>query len=229
MKKDALRPRTALPSPRLKMIPLSAISLPRAFGRAAPEDISRLAESVRRYGLLQPIGVCRKRGFPARYDLLFGHRRLLACRALYLPSVPCLVFPDRRESALYSLCENFQRENAAQEMLADAALRLSLPLSDLCSRLCLPCPETEKSAQRREISFFLEEETMPASPPARCRGVVRDARLVANSIERAVCAGRDAGVAVELQKVCQGGELSYHIRLQLSGNSLFSAQTVRSA
>ncbi|MBR6530266.1 MAG: ParB N-terminal domain-containing protein [Clostridia bacterium] len=234
MKHDSLRPRATLPSPRLKCLPLSAIvPAPFAVAPAPHEEVMLLAESVRRHGLLQPIGVCRKAGFPARYELLFGYRRFLACRALFLKRVPCLVFPDSRDGALYSLCENFQRAPQDTALLFSAAARLCVSAKDLCSRLPIPCPEEPNSAPRRDISLFLEEDSPAAAPAAdgqKKRGIVRDARLIANSIERAVCQGRDAGVCVEIQKVRRERELVYHIRLPISADCvLVSAEEVSRA
>ena len=232
MKQDSLRVRSSLPMPKLKKIPLSAISpSPALVPPVSAEELSRLAESVRRHGLLQPLGVRKKPGFPIRYELLFGYRRFRACLALFLPSVPCLVFPDRREAALYSVCENFLRKSADPSALTSLSARLSLPLPELCARLPLPCPEPEKTPISRDISLFLEDVATPDAQAPKRRGVVRDARLVANSIERAVCAGRDAGVSVEIQKVHRERELWYHIRLGLGGTSanVISGEFSRSA
>lgn len=230
MKQDSLRVRSTLPMPRLKRVPLSAIVPSPALSVHVPsEEVMRLAESVRRHGLLQPIGVRKKPGFPVRYELLFGYRRFLACRALFVPRVPCLVFPDRRDAALYTASENFLRKTTDPASLSALASRLSLSLGDFCARLPLPCPEDEKAPISRDISLFLEEDAVPPSPVPKRRGVVRDARLVANSIERAVCAGRDAGVCVEIQKVCHDREWHYHIRLGLGADARLSEELSRVA
>lgn len=302
MKQERLRVQSRLPMPRLKRIPITAIlTSGAAVCRATDEEVQRLAESVRRHGLIQPLGVKKRAGLPARYELLFGYRRLLACRALFLRSVPCLVFPEQSEAALLSLSENFQRRVPASAELVRAARRLNLSLPALCGQLPLPCPKGEKSPPLRDISVFLgvenQAEPAPAAPaasafcadspahsafcapsasvfcgeaaaspapsvcadsPARAtlsaccgspafdgacdktsaasgasrpaakrRGIVRDARLIANSIERAVCAGRDAGVSVEVQKIQRECEILYHIRLPLSAETtvVFSDNT----
>lgn len=223
MKQSPLRVQSSLPTPRLKKIPISAISPSPSLVRAVDgEELSRLTESVRRHGLIQPVGVRKKPGFPARYELLFGYRRFLACRALFVPSIPCLVFPDRRECALLSLCENFQRCEADEAELRRAAARLSTSLPRLCARLSLPCPNEEKVERTRDISAFLEG-CVPLPSEEKdggfCHGIVRDPRFVANSIERAVSNGRDAGVSVDLQKVQREREIWYHIRLPIRRES----------
>lgn len=52
------------------------------------EPLNELAESIRQIGLLQPI-VVRESG--QKFEVIAGHRRLLASRIVGLPRVPCLV------------------------------------------------------------------------------------------------------------------------------------------
>lgn len=76
----------------------------------------RLADSIRRYGILQPLAVRR---IPAdgthreeRYELVAGERRLRAASLLKLPDVPCIiVHADAQRSAELAMIENIQREN----------------------------------------------------------------------------------------------------------------------
>ena len=66
-----------------------------------PEALRELAESIRRYGILQPLTV---RHGEDGYELIAGERRLR--------EVPCLaVQSDEEESALLSLIENLQRQD----------------------------------------------------------------------------------------------------------------------
>lgn len=240
MKQPAYRVESTLSMPKLKKIPLSAISpAPYLVRPVDAQELGRLTESVRRHGLLQPIGVRRRPGRPARYELLFGYRRLLACRALFLPEVSCLVFPDQRLAAVLSLCENFLRRDVPIRELTALAARLSLSTEELCARLPLPCPEAaEKTPKPRVFSLFEEEEAKPAPMAAAasgaCRkGIVRDVRLVANSIERAVGAGKDAGFSIEVQKIERKSEIWYHIRLPrdatASASLIFSEELSKSA
>ena len=77
------------------------------FDEAALEDLS---ESIRQYGILQPLIV---RLLPERgYELLAGERRLRAARKAGLEKVPALVreYNDAEISEI-ALIENIQREN----------------------------------------------------------------------------------------------------------------------
>ncbi len=74
-----------------------------------PEEIARLADSIRRHGVLQPV-VVRRAG--SRYELVVGERRWRASRAAGKASIPAVVAdvdpPDRLELALV---ENVQRRD----------------------------------------------------------------------------------------------------------------------
>lgn len=74
-----------------------------------PEALRELAESIRRYGILQPLTV-RRAG--DGYELIAGERRLRGAKLAGLREVPCLVLrSDEEESALLSLVENLQRSD----------------------------------------------------------------------------------------------------------------------
>jgi len=71
--------------------------------------LRELAESIRLYGVLQPLTVRRQGG---GYELVAGERRLRASRLAGLNEVPCLVVgADERESSLLALVENLQRSD----------------------------------------------------------------------------------------------------------------------
>jgi len=75
----------------------------------APEEIERLAESIQRHGVLQPV-VVRRAG--ARFELVVGERRWRASQAAGRETIPAVVADladgDRLEVALV---ENVQRQD----------------------------------------------------------------------------------------------------------------------
>lgn len=75
-----------------------------------PDSLVRLADSISRHGILQPLCVRRIQG--GSYQLISGERRLRAAGLIGLDKVPCLVMEgvDERTSAQLSLVENLQRE-----------------------------------------------------------------------------------------------------------------------
>ena len=86
------------------------------------EAVQTLAQSIRRYGVLQPLTVRRvKEG----YELIAGERRLRACVQAGLSRVPCVVLQvGKEESAILAVIENLQRQdlNVFEQACAIAAL-----------------------------------------------------------------------------------------------------------
>lgn len=74
------------------------------------ESIEELAQSIKAYGIIQPLSV-RKMG-EDRYELVAGERRLRAAKKLSLSEVPVIVIDiNDKESAAIALLENLQRED----------------------------------------------------------------------------------------------------------------------
>ncbi len=75
----------------------------------APELIDELADSIRHYGILQPLTARRRDG---GYELIAGERRLQAARKAGLSEVPLLIHDCSDEEMLaLALVENLQRED----------------------------------------------------------------------------------------------------------------------
>jgi len=82
------------------------------------ESIEELAESIREFGILEPLLVTRieketEHGTEVEYQLLAGERRLMAAKKLGLPTVPVIIkapLEEKRKLEL-ALIENIQRED----------------------------------------------------------------------------------------------------------------------
>lgn len=73
------------------------------------ESLRELGESIRAYGILNPLTVRRRGG---RYELIAGERRLRAAKLAGLLEVPCMVMEvDMENAGLISLIENLQRRD----------------------------------------------------------------------------------------------------------------------
>lgn len=74
-----------------------------------PDKIKELAQSIKTYGLLQPIIL---RNCDTCYQIIAGERRYLACKELGWDTIPAII-KDITESgmAAIALIENLQREN----------------------------------------------------------------------------------------------------------------------
>lgn len=73
------------------------------------EAIEELAESIKEYGLIQPIIVSKKDGY---YCIIAGERRWRACKLAGLEKIPAIVRDDDdRKNKEIALIENIQRED----------------------------------------------------------------------------------------------------------------------
>ena len=70
------------------------------------ESIDQLAASIRRHGVLQPIVVSRSGD---GYELVAGHRRVLASRAAGKTTIPAVIREDVDDRLELALVENLQR------------------------------------------------------------------------------------------------------------------------
>lgn len=74
------------------------------------ESLEELSQSIRQYGLLQPISVrkLKKGGF----ELIAGERRMRACRMAGWTHIDAIIFNAyEQDSAVIAMIENLQREN----------------------------------------------------------------------------------------------------------------------
>jgi len=103
-------------------VPLSAIVASPRNPRLRLQGLDELAESIRTYGLLQPI-VVRRTG--RRFELVAGHRRLEAARQLGWEAIDAVVHVASEDEAyLLTLIENLQREDLSPREEADALAAL---------------------------------------------------------------------------------------------------------
>lgn len=73
------------------------------------ESIDELAESIKRYGVIQPIIVSKKDNY---YEIVAGERRWRASKKAGLDEIPCIVRDDtERRNKEIALIENIQRED----------------------------------------------------------------------------------------------------------------------
>ncbi len=124
---------------RVCLIPIADIIPNRSQPRSAfnQNAIARLSDSIRRYGILQPLTVRRVRlpaaitstqelaGISTVYELIAGERRLRAAKLAGMESVPCIIInTDDATSAELAIIENLLRENLNMFEQAEAFLRL---------------------------------------------------------------------------------------------------------
>lgn len=118
----------------------------RVFNR---EELQALADSIRVYGVIQPIAVKRVVPLPppmpqtsAKYEIIAGERRWRASKIAGLKEIPCRIFEaDMSGSAMMALVENLQRSDLSyfEEAIAMQTLLLmtEMPQSELARLLSI--------------------------------------------------------------------------------------------
>lgn len=96
--------------PPTNEIPLELVRPNRQQPRTAfdPEGLSELAASIARHGVLQPIVVSADRD---GYELVAGHRRVLAARLAGKTTIPAVVREEVGDRLELALIENLQRSD----------------------------------------------------------------------------------------------------------------------
>lgn len=85
------------------------------------EQLASLADSIRQFGVLQPLCVRRIEDTPDTYALIAGERRFRAAKMLGINAVPCIILhADSTQSAAVSILENIQRQNLTMFEVAAA-------------------------------------------------------------------------------------------------------------
>jgi len=106
---------------------LDSIVVPQTQARRYfdPDKLKQLIDSVRQYGILEPLLVRPIPGKPDKYELVAGERRYRAAKALNLPTVPVVIRELSDEDALaLSLVENLAREDLNPVEETEAILTL---------------------------------------------------------------------------------------------------------
>jgi ParB family transcriptional regulator, chromosome partitioning protein len=126
-------------------------------------DINELADSIRTYGIIQPLIVTRQGG---RFELIAGERRLRAAKIAGLKTVPVVVRDyDQQRKLEVALVENLQREDlnpmdkaAAYRQLMDD---FNLSLEDAAKKV---------GKSRPQVSNTLRLLSLPAEIRAALAG-----------------------------------------------------------
>jgi len=140
------------------------------------EEIDELAESISEVGLLQPILVATN---GERFEVVFGHRRYLACKQLGLSEIKTIIqVMDRKEIGIARATENIARadltpmEEAATYQslieeygftLEQVAKKMGKTPGTIKRRMDLMRmpPLLQKAVHKRQISMTVAEELWP--------------------------------------------------------------------
>ena len=123
------------------------------------EEMERLSESIREHGVLSPIIVRPKETTEDEYEIISGHRRVMASRKAGMTEIPALIVSlDRDAAAIVLVDSNLHREHIlpsekafAYKMKADAMAHQGWR-SDLTSGQVVP-----KSDDNRTTAMIGED------------------------------------------------------------------------
>lgn len=87
------------------------------------KTVENLSKSIQQFGVLQPI--CVRHIGKYGYELVFGERRLKACKEIGMFYIPCIIVDiGERDCAVISAVENIHRKNTDFFEMAEAILNI---------------------------------------------------------------------------------------------------------
>ncbi|AVP87931.1 Putative chromosome segregation DNA-binding protein [Candidatus Phycorickettsia trachydisci] len=73
------------------------------------DEISKLADSIREYGVRQPLSIIKN--LEGNYEVVSGERRLRAAKQAGLTKVPCIILKENTDANAIALIENIHRKD----------------------------------------------------------------------------------------------------------------------
>jgi ParB family transcriptional regulator, chromosome partitioning protein len=159
--------------------------------RRRMDGIDGLAESLRDYGLLQPVVVRQANG--GGYELIAGHRRLEAARSTGWADIAAVVRDESDSQAyLLTLTENLQRQNlspreeaAALERLASENGWTTRQIGQAIKRSHMHVSRRMREAEPDQVATPVRKKSVRAAiSPARISAATMYSKPVAESSER---------------------------------------------
>lgn len=169
-------------TPIIKDLPLELIDEPRGMLRMDidPDALQDLSQSISEIGLLQPIMVAVDGD---RFEIVFGHRRLLATKMLGLPIIRCIIrHLTKAEIGIARATENISRSDltpleeattyhnlieAYDFTIQQVVKKMGKSVAIVKRRLALlRMPDClQQAVHKRQISMNVAEELWPISDP----------------------------------------------------------------
>ena len=154
-----------------------------------PEALKRLASSVERTGVVEPIVV--KPGVEGRYTVTAGHRRLAAAEAAGLKRVPVVV-RDGTDARTASFVENVHREklNAIEEAEGLEALAKDLKLTTnkaIAEEVAMSAAWVGTRRRLLKLPPKVQEAIARGVVPIDGEAVLREVAAVSPRIAECVC------------------------------------------
>ncbi len=192
--------------PGSKLIPLTKLVEPAHAARTEMSDalLDSLEESIREMGVLEPLLVTPAEN--GNFEVLAGHRRLIACRRAGLASVPCIVEASAERAAAIKIQENVEREDLSAVDEAIFYAELYEKHGDDVDQVAMLVKKTRAHVERRLLLLRGDEDV---------RESLRKGEI-------------SLGVAEELNKMIRAEDRQYHLAFaRRTGCSISTAKTWR--
>lgn len=152
-------------------------------GLISPDSLSELAQSVREYGILEPIVVAKT---PAGYQIIAGERRWRASKVVGLPKVPVIIRETTPQGMLeMAIVENVQRIDLNPLERAQAYTRLmeefNLTNSEIAQRVSKSPPYISNTIRLLSLPDALKDALMSGATTeghARALSALEDPHLI---------------------------------------------------
>ena len=120
------------------------------------EEMEALVESIRQFGVLNPIIVRFKSGSSGGYEIVSGHRRYEACKRLNKYEIPVIVREMTDEEAILAMVDsNLQRERI---LPSERAMAYKMKFDALKRQGARNDLTTEPIAQKLSAAIIAEQE-----------------------------------------------------------------------
>lgn len=114
------------------------------------KEIQSLADSIKQYGIRQPLTVVKSTTNENLLEVVSGERRLRAAKLIGMDKVPCIILEDYKQAEKVALIENIQRADLHPIELGDAYQQI---LSD--NNITKEMLAKEMAVPRTQISEFV--------------------------------------------------------------------------
>lgn len=84
------------------------------------DELIKLAESIKNYGVRQPLTVIRCKGEDGKFEIVSGERRAKAAEIAGLKKIPCVIMDDFNNANIAAVIENIHRSDLHPVELAKA-------------------------------------------------------------------------------------------------------------
>lgn len=123
-------------------------------------DVSELAESIRKQGIMQNLTVIPCEDEPGAYTVIIGHRRLAAAKAAGLTEVPCIVTGmTQKEQLATMLLENMQRSDLSPYEEANG-FQMMLDLGETVETIAKESGFSQTTVRRRVKMMELDQDIL---------------------------------------------------------------------